>query len=141
MSILGPKCSCNLVAIPCILHVGTEVSSAIPPKSTLEKWHIGIAGAGIVIIQIVCTAICITAVSLKKKTGIAELLRDGLKLMLFYIAKNLPQHVPPAPSEHVQSEKHDQGDPVYEDILPRAKDEGTVIELEKNVAYSTTISK
>ncbi len=38
----------------------------------------------------------------------------------------------------MQSEGHGQGDPMYEDILPHAKDEETsAIELEENVAYST----
>ncbi len=43
----------------------------------------------------------------------------------------------PGHTEHVQSEGRGQGDPMYEDILPRAKDVGTAIELEENVAYST----
>ena len=42
-------------------------------------------------------------------------------------------------SRHVQCEGCDQGDPMYEDITPHTKDGvGTVIELEENVAYSTT---
>ena len=42
-------------------------------------------------------------------------------------------------TEHVQMERQaGQGDPMYEDILPHSKDTGVAIELEKNVAYSTT---
>ena len=63
----------------------------------------------------------------------------------------LSQHTPsgqpaavemsPRPTEHVQSEGRGQGDPMYEDILPHTKDEGAAIELEQNIAYSTTIDK
>ena len=42
-------------------------------------------------------------------------------------------------TEHVQMEgQAGQGDPMYEDILPPSRDTGVAIELEKNIAYSTT---
>ena len=40
-------------------------------------------------------------------------------------------------TEHVLSEERGQGEPTYEDILPYMIDEGSAIELETNVAYST----
>ncbi len=52
--------------------------------------------------------------------------------------KDTPPSGVPVAATGMSDQGHGQGESTYEDILPHVKDEGRAIELEMNVAYSTT---